>query len=77
MNFKVANYMELLGESMGLNQPDIFKQFKLMNDVDAIIEASSELILQHDLDVETLREVIIQDMLDDQQLPVEKSQHPN
>ena len=75
-NFKVANYMELLGESMGLNQPDIFKQFKLMGDVDAIIEASSELILQHDLDVETLREVIIQDMLDDQQLPVEKSQHP-
>ena len=75
-NFKVANYMELLGESMGLNQPDIFKQFKLMDDVDAIIEASSELILQHDLDVETLREVIIQDMLDDQQLPVEKSQHP-
>ena len=75
-NFKVANYMELLGESMGLNQPDIFKQFKLMDDVDAIIEASSELISQHDLDVETLREVIIQDMLDDQQLPVEKSQHP-
>ena len=75
-NFKVANYMELLGESMGLNQPDIFKQFKLMGDVDAIIEASSELISQHDLDVETLREVIIQDMLDDQQLPVEKSQHP-
>ncbi|HCU90264.1 MAG TPA: (Fe-S)-binding protein [Gammaproteobacteria bacterium] len=75
-NFKVANYMELLGESMGLDQPDIFKQFKLMGDVDAIIEASSELILQHDLDVETLREVIIQDMLDDQQLPVEKSQHP-
>ena len=68
--------MELLGESMGLNQPDIFKQFKLMGDVDAIIEASSELISQHDLDVETLREVIIQDMLDDQQLPVEKSQHP-
>ena len=75
-NFKVANYMELLGESMGLDQPDIFKQFKLMGDVDAIIEASSELISQHDLDVETLREVIIQDMLDDQQLPVEKSQHP-
>ena len=75
-NFKVANYMELLGESMGLDQPDIFKQFKLMGDVDAITEASSELILQHDLDVETLREVIIQDMLDDQQLPVEKSQHP-
>jgi len=75
-NFKVANYMELLGESMGLNQPDIFKQFKLMGDVDAIIEASSELISRHDLDVETLREVIIQDMLDDQQLPVEKSQHP-
>ena len=75
-NFKVANYMELLGESMGLDQPDIFKQFKLMGDVDAIIEASSELILQHDLDVETLREVIIQDMLDDQQLPVEKNQHP-
>ena len=75
-NFKVANYMELLGESMGLDQPDIFKQFKLMGDVDAIIEASSELISQHDLDVETLREVIIQDMLDDQQLPVKKSQHP-
>ncbi len=34
--FEVVNFLELVGESMGLQRPDLFKRLKLMQDVDAI-----------------------------------------
>ena len=76
-NFKVANYMELVGESMGIDQPDIFKQLKLMGDVDAIISSAGDLIEEYGLDHSEVREVVISDMLQDQQLPVDRSLHPS
>ena len=75
-DFSVANYMELIGESIGISQPDVFKQFKLMGDVDAIIESCSELIQEYSLDIESVREVIIQDMLNEQNLPIDRGLHP-
>ena len=75
-NFKVANYMEILGESIGVDRPDIFKQLKLMGDVDAIISSASDLIKEHNLSLSEVREVVISDMLNDQQLPVDRSLHP-
>jgi Fe-S oxidoreductase len=74
-NFKVANYMELIGESMGINRPDMFKQMKLMGDVDAILSSASELIEENGLDLSEVREVVISDMLNDQQLPVDRNLH--
>ncbi len=71
-NFSVANYMELIGESIGISQPDIFKQFKLMRDIDAILESCSDLIQKYSLDIETVRDVIIQDMLNEQNLPIDR-----
>ena len=35
--FEVVNFLELVGESMGLTRPDLFKRLKLMQDVDAIL----------------------------------------
>ena len=75
-NFNVANYMEILGESIGVDRPDIFKQLKLMGDVDAIISSASDLIKEHNLSLSEVREVVISDMLNDQQLPVDRSLHP-
>tara|TARA_A100000164_G_C21774155_1_gene707714 strand:- start:330 stop:890 length:561 start_codon:yes stop_codon:yes gene_type:complete len=75
-NFKVANYMEILGDSIGVDRPDIFKQLKLMGDVDAIISSASDLIKEHDLSLAEVREVVISDMLNDQQLPVDRTLHP-
>ncbi len=74
--FDVVNYMELVGESMGLTQPDRFKQLKLMADADAILAASTTLIEAHGMDAEEARDVILSEMLGDQHLPVDRSLHP-
>ena len=72
----MANYMEILGDSIGVDRPDIFKQLKLMGDVDAIISSASDLIKEYDLSLAEVREVVISDMLNDQQLPIDRTLHP-
>ncbi|MCB9929705.1 MAG: (Fe-S)-binding protein [Alphaproteobacteria bacterium] len=73
--FAVANYMELVGESMGLAAPDRFKALKAMQDADAILTASADQIRAHGLDPEEVRSVILADMLGDQALPADRSRH--
>ncbi len=73
--FTVANYMELVGESMGLARPDRFKELKLMQDADAILTASMAQIEAHGLDPEFVRDVIVADMLEDQVLPIDRALH--
>ena len=68
--------MEILGDSIGVDRPDIFKQLKLMGDVDAIISSASDLIKEYNLSLAEVREVVISDMLNDQQLPVDRTLHP-
>ena len=36
--FEIVNFMELIGESMGIAHADIFKRLKTMQDVDAIVD---------------------------------------
>ena len=74
--FEVANYMDLIGESMGITRPDMFKQLKLMADADAIVAASEALIEANGLDVAEAREVVLLEMLGDQHLPVDRALHP-
>jgi Fe-S oxidoreductase len=62
--FETLNFMELIGESMGLDIPDLYKRLQLMGDIDAIINDTVDLIGAHRLDLDTLREVIANDMLD-------------
>ena len=73
--FSVANYMELIGESMGIARPDLFKQMSLMRDADAILAASKAQIEAHGLDPEHVRDVVISDMLEAQALPVDRRLH--
>ncbi|MBI3515120.1 MAG: (Fe-S)-binding protein, partial [Proteobacteria bacterium] len=61
--FEVVNFMELIGAAMGLHRPDLFKRLKMLQDVDAVIADSQELIAAHGLDLEEVRSVIIEDML--------------
>jgi hypothetical protein len=35
--FKVVNFLELVGEAMGVEKPDLFKQWKMMQDIDRIL----------------------------------------
>ncbi len=66
--FEVVNFMELVGESMGIEHPDLFKRLKLMQDVDAIIADSADMIAQYDMDLDEVRTVVLRDMLGEQPL---------
>jgi heterodisulfide reductase subunit D len=70
--FEVVNFLELVGESMGLERPDLFKRLKIMQDVDAILQDSASLIATNGLDLEEARDVILRDMLGDQPLPLSR-----
>jgi heterodisulfide reductase subunit D len=66
--FEVVNFLELVGESMGLTRPDLFKRLKLMQDVDAIIAEAAPMIALHDLDLDEVRGVVLADVLGEQAL---------
>jgi heterodisulfide reductase subunit D len=76
-SFEVVNFMELIGASMGLHREDIFKRLKLMQDVDAIVADTKDMIELHNLDPEEVRDVILRDILEDQMLPLDRNQHPD
>jgi len=61
--FRIANYMELVGESMGVAVEDRFKQLRLMQDADAIVAASMAEIEAYDLDPDKVRDVVLSDIL--------------
>jgi Fe-S oxidoreductase len=67
--FEIINYMELIGESMGISRPDLFKRLKLMQDTDAILAEAKDLIDTHNLSLEEVREVVLKDMIGEQYLP--------
>jgi Fe-S oxidoreductase len=62
VSFELLNFMELIGESMGIQIPDLYKRLSLMRDIDAIIADSADMIAAHGLDLETVRDVVAQDM---------------
>lgn len=68
--FEVVNFLELVGESMGLHRPDLFKRLKIMQDVDAILSDTSSLIEVNGLDLDEARDVILRDMIGEQPLPL-------
>ena len=68
--FEVVNFLELVGESMGLTRPDLFKRLKLMQDVDAILAEAAPMIETHHLDLDEARAIIAKEMLGEQPLPL-------
>ena len=48
--------MELVGESLGIHVPDLFKKLKIMGDVDRIIADCADMIEAHNLNVDALRQ---------------------
>ncbi|MBV9203070.1 MAG: (Fe-S)-binding protein [Alphaproteobacteria bacterium] len=62
VSFELINFMELIGESMGTRIPDLYKRLRLMGDIDAVIADSADLIAAHGLDLETVRDVLAQDL---------------
>ncbi len=62
VSFELLNFMELIGESMGIHIPDLYKRLRLIGDIDQIVADSADLIAAHRLDLDTVREVLAQDM---------------
>ncbi len=70
--FEVVNFMELLGESMRIKRPDLFKRLKMIQDVDAIVAESAAQIDEYGLDLDDVREVVLRDVLGEQSFPLER-----
>ncbi|MGH8701487.1 MAG: heterodisulfide reductase-related iron-sulfur binding cluster, partial [Burkholderiales bacterium] len=68
--FEVVNFLELIGESMGIRREDSFKRLKKMQDADAILADVMDLVEKHGLALEEVRAVIERDLLGEQPLPL-------
>jgi heterodisulfide reductase subunit D len=68
--FKIVNFLELVGEAMGVQRDDLFKQWKMMQDVDRVLAEVAGQAATAGLDIESVREVLIAHMLREQSLPV-------
>jgi heterodisulfide reductase subunit D len=68
--FRILNILEVLGQSMGLHRHDRYKELKLTQDADLIVNECSDLIAAHALDPSVARAVVVKAMLGDQPLPL-------
>ena len=62
VSFELINFMELIGESMGINIPDLYKRLRMMGDIDTMIADSAGLIALHGIDLDELRDALALDM---------------
>ena len=73
MPFRIVNFLELVGEAMGIERPDLFKQWKMMQDVDRVLADLGDRPEAAGLDLETVREVMVAHILGEQPLPIGRS----
>src|SRR5689334_24279007 len=58
-SFEVVNFMEILGEGLGLHSEDLYKRLKQLKDIDDIIVETAPLIAEHGLDLDTVRDALL------------------
>ena len=68
--FRIVNLLEIVGQSMGLNRHDRFKELKIMQDADLIVAECRDMIAEHSIDPELARDVVAKAMLGEQPLPL-------
>ncbi len=57
-SFEIVNFMEILGEGLGLDSADLYKRLKQIRDIDDIIADTAPLIAAHNLDLDTVRDAL-------------------
>jgi heterodisulfide reductase subunit D len=57
-SFEVVNFMEILGEGLGLASPDLYKRLKVMGDIDAMIVETAPMMAANRLDLDTVRDAL-------------------
>jgi hypothetical protein len=55
---------------MGVERPDLFKQWKMMQDVDRVLAEIGDQVDRDGLDPEAVREVMVASILGEQPLPL-------
>jgi heterodisulfide reductase subunit D len=58
-SFEIVNFMELLGEGLGLDSEDLYKRLKLIGEIDEIIVETAPLIEANRLDLDTVRDALL------------------
>ncbi|HVB18006.1 MAG TPA: hypothetical protein VNF04_15815, partial [Stellaceae bacterium] len=58
-NFEIVNFMEILGEGLGLPSADLYKRLKQIGDIDEIIVETMPLIEANRLDLDTVRDALL------------------
>jgi heterodisulfide reductase subunit D len=71
--FRVVNFLELVGEAMGLERPDLYKRWKVMQDVDRVVAEIGPSAAEAGFDLETVRDVLVATILREQPLPLGRS----
>ena len=62
VSFELLNFMELIGEAMGIHIPDVYKRLALMGDVDAVLADTAGAIAAYGMDIDMVRDVVAADM---------------
>jgi len=57
-SFEIVNFMEILGEGLGLESADLYKRLKQIGDIDEIIVETMPLIEANRLDLDTVRDAL-------------------
>jgi Fe-S oxidoreductase len=60
-SFEVINFMEILGQGLGLESEDLYKRLKQIRDIDDIIVETTPMIAAHGLDLDTVRDALAQE----------------
>ena len=68
--FRIVNFLELVGEAMGVERPDLFKQWKVMQDVDRVLAEVAADASAAGLDAEAVRSVMVNAVMGEQPLPL-------
>ena len=56
--FAIVNYISLLGEAMGIENPDVYKRYKLGADPQAVFDEVRPYVLANGLNPVRVREVL-------------------
>jgi len=68
--FRIVNFLELVGEAMGVERRDLFKQWKVMQDVDRVLAEVAADAAAAGLDAEAVRAVMVASITGEQPLPL-------
>jgi heterodisulfide reductase subunit D len=70
MPFRVVNFLELVGEAMGVERPDLLKRWKMIQDVDRVVAEVGATARAAGLDIDAVRNVLVATLLGEQPLPL-------